>query len=124
MTLDAPTGSTLQLWVSDGGAARRWYQDLFGREPDFRPFDDDTFCEWQFKPGYWEIHVVEREPAGSQTARLRFGVADIAAEREILLGKGIAVTEIEDLPQVVRWCNFDDPWGNALGLYQDLMRSP
>ena len=101
MTLEAPTGSTLQLWVSDGGAARRWYEDLFGREPDFRPFDDDTFCEWQFKPGYWEIHVVEHAPAGSQTTRLRFGVADIAAERERLLGKGIRVTEVEDLPEVV-----------------------
>ena len=98
--------------MSDGVAARRWYQDLFGREPDFRPFDD------------WEIHVVEHEPAGSQTARFRFGVADIAAEREVLLGRGIAVSEIEELAGVVRWCNFDDPWGNTLGLYQDLTRWP
>jgi len=120
MTLEAPAGATIQLWVNDGPAARRWYQELFGREPAFRPFDDDTFCEWQFKPGYWEIHIVEQEPAGSQTARLRFGVEDIAAQREFLLGRAIAVSGIEELASVVKWCNFDDPWGNKLGLYQDL----
>jgi catechol 2,3-dioxygenase-like lactoylglutathione lyase family enzyme len=112
------------MWVSDGGAARRWYRDLLGREPDFRPFGDDTFCEWQFKPGYWEIHVVKRELAGSQTARFRFGVGDIDGARRTLVEKGIVVTEVEDLPQVVRWCNVDDPWGNALGLYQDLRCFP
>jgi hypothetical protein len=37
MTREASPGATFQLWVSDGAAGRSWHQDLFGREPDFRP---------------------------------------------------------------------------------------
>lgn len=117
-------GSTVQLWVADGAAARTWYERLFGRPPEFRPSDDDTFCEWIFPPGHWEVHVVEQEPAGQQRGRLRFGVEDIVRAHRQLRDEGIEVSEIEDLPGVVRYCNFDDPWGNRLGLYQDLSRFP
>jgi hypothetical protein len=77
-----PPGLTIQLWVSDGSAGRAWYQRLFGRPPDFTPFGDDTFCEWIFKPGYWEIHVVEKDSPGPRQAPLRFGVEDIRAARD------------------------------------------
>lgn len=60
MVAMGPPGLTIQLWVNDGSAGRAWYRRLFGRPPDFTPFSDDTFCEWIFKPGHWEIHVVER----------------------------------------------------------------
>jgi predicted enzyme related to lactoylglutathione lyase len=119
-----PPGLTLQLWVGDGSAARAWYQRLFGRPPDFTPFGDDTFCEWIFKPGYWEIHVVEKDHPTPRQAPVRFGAEDIHAAREQVLGLGIEADEIEELPGVVRWCNFTDPWGNRLGLYQDLSRWP
>jgi hypothetical protein len=97
---------------------------LFGRPPDFTPFGDDSFCEWIFKPGYWEIHVVEHDRPAPQQAPVRFGVEDIQAAWDQLLGLGIEPDEIEQLPGVVRWCNFADPWGNRLGLYQDLSRWP
>ena len=121
MTIE-PTGMTVQLYVGEIGAARDWFSSLFGRKPDFQPRDD--FAEWQFRPGSWEIHVVEGEPASSQRAYLRFGVSDIAATRTRLAEEGVEVSEVEELPDVVRWCNFDDPWGNRLGLYQDLSRWP
>ncbi len=116
------TGFTIQLHVADGAAARKWYERLLGREPDFRPFGDDSFVEWQFTPGYSELHVVESEEPGSQGGRLRLGVADIDATRASLLAAGIDVSEIDELANVVRWCNFDDPWRNGLGFYQDLVR--
>lgn len=118
-----PSGLTVQLWVTDGSAGRAWYERLFGRPPDFTPFGNDTFCEWVFPPGYWEIHIVEGEHPGAQVAPLRFGVADIDAARDQVAGLGIGPDAIEELPGVVRWCNFTDPWGNRLGLYQDLARS-
>jgi predicted enzyme related to lactoylglutathione lyase len=119
-----PTGLTIQLWVADGHEARGWYERLFGRPPDFTPFSDDTFCEWVFKPGYWEIQVVEKEDAEPQRAAVRLGVEDIQAVRATVLSLGVEADEIEELPGVVRWCNFADPWGNHLGLYQDLSRWP
>ena len=124
MTLGTPAGATIQLSVSDGHAGREWYERLFGRGPDFRPFDDDTFCEWQFQPGFWELHVVKQEPAGSQRGRLRFGVSDIARRREAFLAVGVDISDVEEFRGVVSWRNFDDPWGNRLGVYQDLSRWP
>jgi hypothetical protein len=58
VTLAALAGATIQLLVGDGSSARAWYERLFDRPPDFRPFEDDTFTEWRFMPGFWEIHVV------------------------------------------------------------------
>lgn len=117
-------GATLQLWVGEGNGAvaREWYERLLGRPPDFRPFDDDSFVEWQFPPGLWEIHIVAKDPAGTQRARFRFGVSDLILQRERLERLGIETTEIGELPDVVKWCDFDDEWGNRLGLYQDLSR--
>lgn len=126
MSLGEPAGATIQLWVGEdnGAAARSWYESLFGRAPDFRPSDDDSFCEWIVKPGFWEIHVVAQQPAGSQLGRLRFATTDVVAARERVRALGVHVDDIEELPEVVRYCNFGDPWGNRLGLYQDLSRWP
>jgi catechol 2,3-dioxygenase-like lactoylglutathione lyase family enzyme len=119
-----PPGLTIQLWVGDGSAGRGWYARLFGRPPDFTPFSHDTFCEWIFKPGYWEIHVVEKDHPEPRQAPVRFGVEDIHAARQQVLELGVGADAIEELPGVVRWCNFTDPWGNRLGFYQDLSRWP
>jgi len=119
-----PPGLTIQLWVDDGSAGRGWYERLFGCPPDFTPFRDDTFCEWIFKPGHWEIHVVEKDRSMPRQAPVRFGVEDIHAAREAILSLGVEADAIEELPGVVRWCDFTDPWGNRLGLYQDLSRWP
>lgn len=65
-----------------------------------------------------------RSPAGSQVGRLRFATTDVAAARERLRGSNVTVGPVEELPDVVRYCDFGDPWGNRLGLYQDLARWP
>ena len=119
-----PEGMTVQLLVGEGAAARAWYERLLGRPPDFRPFDDDSFLEWQFRPGFWELHVVESPEADVRRGRVRIGVAHVDSARAALRQVGFDVRELEELPGVVRWCNLDDPWGNRLGLYQDLARFP
>jgi predicted enzyme related to lactoylglutathione lyase len=116
-------GSTLQLFVGDGVAARAWYERLFDRPPDFEA-DGDSFCEWVFHPGSWEVHVVQHETPGLQRGRFRFGVEDVDAVRAALLAAGVDVSPVESLEGVVRYCNFSDPWDNRLGLYQDLSRFP
>lgn len=63
-------------------------------------------------------------PPTPRAAPLGFGVADIVVAREQLLGIGVAADPVDALPGVVLWCNFTDPWGNRLGLYQDLSRWP
>lgn len=124
MALVEPKGCTVQLAVptGEGTAAREWYETLFGRPPDFRPFDDDTFLEWQFRPGYWEVHVVEVDDPTQRDPPFRFGIEDIDAVSDSLADNGVEVSEGGELSDVVRWYNFEDPWGNSLGLYQDLSR--
>jgi hypothetical protein len=87
---------------------------LFGRPPDFAPFGDDTYCEWIFKPGHWEVHVVEKDNPAPVQAPVRFGVKDIQAAREKVRGLSAEVDDVDELRGVVRWCNFSDPWGNPL----------
>jgi hypothetical protein len=63
-----------------------------------------------------------RRRSARQTTPLRFGVSDIDADRAGLVRAGIEVSEIEELPGVVRWCDFSDLWGNRLGPFTDLAR--
>jgi len=52
---------------------------------------------------------------------LRLGVADIEAERKRIQEElHIEVSEIERIEGLAAWCNFTDPFGNRLGLFQDL----
>lgn len=117
-------GFTLQVYVSDIGKARPWYEKLLGRTPDSEPFRE--FLEWEIVPDFW-FQVVEKKGIRipRHNRRMRFGVSNIdeacarIAERMV-----VKVTEVESLPRVVKWCNFEDPWGNKLGLFQDLERFP
>lgn len=110
---------TVQLYVAERVAGRKFYTTLFGREPDFAPEED--FLEWRVADGteFW-VQMVAAEQRPLPT-RLRFRVEDIAAaiawSRTAL---GVDPSEPEDLPGVVRYTDFADPWGNRLGFYQDL----
>ena len=115
-------GFTLQVYVDDMKRARRWYERFFGRKPDFAASPE--FLEWELFSNFWFQLVKKRGQKDSQ--RKRFGVSDIYRERRRIIEEmGMEVTEIEELPMgVVKWCNFQDPWRNKLGLFQDLEKYP
>jgi hypothetical protein len=81
---------------------------LFGRPPDFAPFRDGTvfrdgtFCEWIFRPGHWEIHVVEKDHPLPRQAPVRFGVEDIHAARQTVLSLGSRLTRSKSCQA---WCD-------------------
>lgn len=50
----------------------------------------------------------------------RIGVEDIERERDRLLRLGVPVQEIERVESVIAFCDFVDPYGNSLSLYQVL----
>lgn len=79
-----------------------------------------NFAEWEVIPNLW-LQVAEGEPAVGAGA-FRFGVADIKAERDrINQDLNVEVSNVEGLDGVpALWCNFEDPFGNRLGLYQDI----
>lgn len=112
-------GMTVQLYVAERVAGRKFYTTLFGREPDFAP--DEDFLEWRVADGaeFW-IQLVAAAVRPLPT-RLRFRVDDIqAAIAWSRAALGVDPAEPESLPGVVTYTDFTDPWGNRLGFYQDL----
>jgi predicted enzyme related to lactoylglutathione lyase len=120
MTISQVEGVTLVVGVTDITEALDFYGQLFGRPPDF--VLDDDFQEYEVVPGMW-YQLTTRVPPG-RARRVRFGVSDIAATRRTLVERGIEVTEISGKAGVVSWCQFKDPFGNPLGLFQDLAVPP
>lgn len=111
------TGVTIQVRVPDAAEGFAWYEELLGRPPDYAPSPDVR--EWELVQECW-LQVLEGTPAVG-SGPLRLGVGDIELERRyIQAALGIAVSEIERLEGVAAWCTFTDPFGNHLGLFQDL----
>jgi catechol 2,3-dioxygenase-like lactoylglutathione lyase family enzyme len=115
---------TLQVQVGDTERGRAFYTAVFGREPDFAPHHD--FLEWQVLPGvelWWQVVTASGEPKPLAT-RARFLVDDVrAASRRAASELGVNPSAVTVLPGVVAFTDFDDPWGNRLGYYQDLAPS-
>ncbi len=110
-------GVTIQLHVSDFAAGTNWYTRLLGRPPDLTPHAD--LWEWEILPKcYLQVGGGTR---ASGSGPVHLGVADVAAERErVRDALGIVMSPIERVEGVVAWCTFEDPWGNQLGLFEDL----
>lgn len=58
------------------------------------------------------------------TTRVRFLVDDVRTAAQWIERKlDITTDPVTTLPGVVAFTNFDDPWGNHLGYYQDIVPS-
>lgn len=119
-----PVGFTLQVYVptEETAKARSFYSRLFGREPEFEPHDD--FFEWSPLAGQecW-FQISGKVDATPMFNRARFRVLEIGEAVAFLDSSGIDHSEPSQLPGVVAFVDFADPWGNQLGYYQDLVPS-
>ncbi|WP_022882458.1 VOC family protein [Gryllotalpicola ginsengisoli] len=114
---EKPIGTTLQLQVGDLGRARALYDALIGAEPEFQPHED--FVEYRLQGEVW-LQLVVVDEVRPLTNRMRFGVTDARAMHRAAAEAGLTPGPLESLPGVVRYFNFDDPWGNHLGYYEEL----
>jgi catechol 2,3-dioxygenase-like lactoylglutathione lyase family enzyme len=102
--------------VPDIAAGVFFYSQLLGRKPDFELHED--FKEWELVPTCW-LQLAEGTP--EPTGRLRLGVDNIENARERVQRElGVVCSEVGGISGLAVWCNFPDPWGNHLGLFQDL----
>ena len=91
---------------------------MLGRPPDLVPADG--VHEWRLAPGAW-LQLVAGEPSPAGTGQLlRLGVGDIEAARGALAGAGARVGDVTTIPGVIAFCDAEDPFGNALSLYEEL----
>jgi hypothetical protein len=111
------TSVTQLLEVRDLTDAREWYSRLLGRAPDLEPVPD--VLEWQLLPNVW-IQVAEGANAHATAQMLRMGVDDIDAAVSELAAVNIDVGAVERIEGTIAFCEFADPWGNRLSLYQEL----
>jgi len=110
---------TAEYRVSDMARAREFYGRLFGRAPDFEA--SPTFIEWEVVPGYW-LQLRETEERG-HAGPVRFRVDDIETERARLTAElGVEIDAVKRVEGVVAFCTFFDPFGNPLGILEDLAR--
>jgi predicted enzyme related to lactoylglutathione lyase len=122
MTEMSVRGLTIALHAGDRDEALAFYCALIGRDPDLGP--DPDFYEWEISPGAWLQLATGREDIKPASFRLRLQVEDIDASVAILAHKGFEPSDVQRLPGLVAFANLTDPWGNPLGVYQDLGAVP
>src|SRR4051812_29095056 len=122
MTEMSVRGMTIAIHVGDRDEALAFYCALIGRDPDMGP--DPDFYEWEISPGAWLQLATGRSDIAPSSFRLRLKVDDIEKSVQILSDKGFAPGQIKKLPGLVTFANLTDPWGNPLGIYQDMGLAP
>lgn len=112
----------MELRVFGFDVACDWYETLLGRAPTFvRP--GGGVAEWELYPGCW-LAVLQAHPDPGSN-RIRFGVPDVYVESaRIRLELNVEVTEPWVIKGIGAHCDFEDPYGNQLGLFQDLAIHP
>ena len=110
------TSITVGVPVSDLDGATRWYEQVLGIGPAIEPVRG--VHEYEVSRGCW-LQLFEGETSSSEHA-FRIGVEDIERERDRLLRLGVPPREIERVEGVIAFCDFVDPYGNSLSLYQVL----
>ncbi len=118
MTEMSVRGLTVAVHAGDREEALAFYCALIGRDPDLGP--DPDFYEWEISPGAWLQLATGRDNINPAGYRVRLQVDDIAASIETLTKKGFEPGPIKRLPGLVAFANLTDPWGNPLGVYEDL----
>ena len=118
MTEMSVRGLTVAVHAGDRDEALAFYCALIGRDPDMGP--DPDFYEWEISPGAWLQLATGREEIRPSSFRLRLQVDSVEASVAILRVKGFEPGDVKRLPGLVAFANLTDPWGNPLGIYEDL----
>lgn len=111
------TSITHSLEVRDLADGREWYSRLLGRAPDLEPVPG--VLEWQLFPSVW-IQVAEGDSVHATAQMLRMGVDDIDETVAELAAADIDVGDVERIEGTIAYCEFADPSGNRLSIYQEL----
>ncbi|CAN5670054.1 VOC family protein [soil metagenome] len=101
---------------ADLAAARAWWTQFLGREPDRVPMPSDV--EWAFPSGGLQV-IDDAEHAGAGSVTL--GVDDVDAELSEIAARVIDVPEAQPVPtEQFRIAMLQDPDGNNIVLAQEL----
>lgn len=98
-----------------GGTKARQVQNFLGADTKtIRPVPG--VVEFKVAPGVW-LQLFEADEQQLSEAIVRFLVDDMAVAQDRRADLGINTGEAVEIPNVVAFSEFTDPFGNALGLY-------
>jgi predicted enzyme related to lactoylglutathione lyase len=106
---------TIGLPVSDLDSATEWYRKLLGNVEEINPAPG--VWEFSLTPNSW-LQLFEVKTSEPNPTVIRFESNSIRASHELALKLGNEVGEIESVPNVVRFFEFSDPYGNLLSFYE------
>jgi predicted enzyme related to lactoylglutathione lyase len=99
--------------VTDLAKSIAWYEQLFTRTVDIDA--SPSVAEFDVAGCWLQLYVGEVPASGFV---LRFGVDDVEAERTRLLDLGVEIGDVNRVEGLVAFCEFSDPDGNRLSLYE------
>jgi predicted enzyme related to lactoylglutathione lyase len=103
---------TVKVPVTDLARAKAWYGEVFGVTPYF----DQPFYVG-FAVGGFELGLVPDGTPGAAGAVAYWGVDDIEAEVERIVGLGASVIDpVQDVGEGIKVVELKDPFGKVLGL--------
>jgi predicted enzyme related to lactoylglutathione lyase len=103
------TNALASVAVKDLANSKRWYESLFGREPDTTPMPE--VAEWKFEQGGWlqVYQLKERAGAGSVTLAVNSLDDQIAILHRIGIDPGTPI-----INEKVKVVMIKDPDGNSI----------
>jgi predicted enzyme related to lactoylglutathione lyase len=111
---------TVKYPVNDLAAAKAWFTEVFGQAPYF----DQPFYVG-FGIGGFELGLVPDGVPGTAGSVVYWGVDDIAAEVARIVALGATEHEpIQDVGEGIKVAELKDPFGNVLGLIENLLFDP
>jgi catechol 2,3-dioxygenase-like lactoylglutathione lyase family enzyme len=108
------------LFVRDMGKEVSFYRDKLGfevREPQgVEDFSDVHWVELDTGECSIALHDGGKGRLGEDAPKLNFWVGDIEAARKALIGKGVELSDVEEIVPGVYICSGTDPEGNGFSL--------
>jgi lactoylglutathione lyase len=108
---------TVAIPVGDLNEGIAWYRRLIAGAGEVEPAPGVWECE--IMPAVW-LQLFEQTFSASNPTVIRFESENIEASRKLASQLCPEVGEIETVPGVVRYFDFDDPFGNQLSFYEVL----
>jgi len=107
--------ATVAVPVSSLENAKEWYGKFLGEGAEMIE-PAPGVLEIKATPNMW-LQLYETEQMPETGAVLRFLVDDMAESQSAYAAKGIDTGEAIEVPAIVTYSEFTDPFGNQLGLY-------
>lgn len=106
---------TIGIPVPSLESAEAWYRGFL--DPDVEVIEPAPgVVEFKVAPGVW-LQLLETEGGASTVSIVRFSVEDTEEAQARFSKLGYDTGEAVAIPDVVTFSEFQDPFGNALGLY-------